>query len=142
MKKIIFVLVFASSSVFACPDLAGTYSCTGSEDPYQMEIVQSIDDDITTYIITAEGEEKAYIADGVGRAETVTEDGYTLSGTLTTTCLEKTAGFQFIADYQGYSIDHNDGFTLLDDGTLLEEIITYVDGNIYAKESYNCTRTN
>jgi hypothetical protein len=143
MKTIFFGFLFATSSVFACPQLAGTYSCTGSEAPYKMEITQSLSDEgVTTYTATLDEEVETYIADGVSRPQTETVDGEEVNGTLVANCSGNQASARFIADYHGFRIDYNDVVTLLEDGSLSEEIVTYVDGQVYSAESYICTRTN
>ena len=142
MKKFFFVMMFSSSAVFACPQMTGTYSCTGGAEPYSMDIAQSEENGVTTYSLTIAGSVQDYIADSVARPVSITIEGNEVPGTLATSCAENGVGTQLLTNYQGTDVEVRDGFTISEDGSLVEVITIMTNGEPYSTETYNCTKNN
>lgn len=88
MKFLMLGALLFSSSVFACPDLSGSYTCVGKTRSYQKE-VQKTD---TGYISSNDGIEYEYFTDG--KVYDIPETDSYRDGKLTSTC----NGDQFIVD--------------------------------------------
>lgn len=87
-KQILAAAIFVSSSAFACPDLAGTWSCKDTENSTStMTVSQEAIPNGTLYRITDDdGKTEEIHADGVARAVSMGD----YSGTMTATCTSAT----------------------------------------------------
>lgn len=90
MKLLVLITLLFSSSVFACPNISGFYSCLLNGVTTLKDIKQTT----TGYIITTEGSEMEYFTDGMGY-EIPATDSYK-NATVTSSCRRE----QFIVDFK------------------------------------------
>ena len=69
------IFFFASSVALACPNLAGTYTCSEDGQDYQTVLSQNTVNGVTTYTMLEDGDEMNIIADN-NRREERTDSGY------------------------------------------------------------------
>jgi len=141
MKFFPFLLLLTSVTTFACPNLAGKYSCKEGNEAFQINITQTVENGATVYHHTSGQDQNTYIADGVARPQTVNAEGQTINGTLKTTCSNSTVTNKFQANHMGSEIDYTETVNLGAEGLHIVEV-TNVDGEEYRKEEYNCKRSN
>jgi hypothetical protein len=139
MKFSPFLLLLTSVSAFACPNLAGNYSCKEGNEAFKMSITQTVVNGATVYHHTAGEEQNTYTADGVARPQTVNAEGQTINGTLKTTCSNSTVNNIFQAVHMGSEIVSTETVNLGNEGLHVVQV-TNVDGEEYRKEDYSCKR--
>ena len=141
MKIFSFLLLLTSATAFACPNLAGNYSCKEGTQAFQMTITQNVVNGATVYQQTSGENQSTFTADGVARPQTVNGEGQTINGTLKTTCTNTTVSNQFQASHMGMEIDSTETINLENEGLHIAQV-TKVDGEEYRSEKFNCKRTN
>lgn len=134
-------LVFFASNLFACPNLAGKFTCQDGNETWDMTIVQTEENGVTTYNQASGDESNTYIADGVTRPHTVETDGVVINGNLTSTCSDPKVVTQFLADYQGSQIDFMETIEIIDGKLNIADVLK-MDGEEVSNTSYVCTPTN
>lgn len=80
------------NTAYACPDLSGKYTCVDNvEGNYDVEISQTIDNDVTTYHSNyGVNDTQAMIADGAERPHTTMDNGIEITdGKETATCMDE-----------------------------------------------------
>ena len=141
MKIFSIVFFLASVNAFACPNLAGNYTCKDPSGTMNMTITQTEESGVTTYHEIINNNDTAYIADGVPRPYSVqTEDGQVVDGNLSTTCADPIVKIQFLADYNGSAIDYTDTLTMVG-GVLQGNSTTTSNGSVVESYDYSCTLT-
>ncbi len=141
MKIFPFLLLLTSVTTFACPNLAGNYSCKEGNEAFQITITQTVVNGATVYHHTSGEDQNTYTADGVARPHTVNAEGQTIVGTLKTTCSNSTVNNIFQAIHMGMEIVSTETVNLGNEGLHVVQV-TNVDGDEYRKEEYNCKRSN
>jgi hypothetical protein len=141
MKFFPFLLLLTSVTTFACPNLAGNYSCKEGNEAFQMAITQTVVNGATVYQQTSGQNQSTFTADGVARPQTVSDEGQTVKGTLTTTCSNSSVINKFQATHMGMEIDSTETINLENEGLHIAQV-TKVDGEEYRSEKFNCKRTN
>ena len=142
MKKFFFLLIFSSSAVFACPQLAGSYSCTGEGVSYKMDIIQNEENAVTSYSVNNGEEIRNYIADGLTRSHQVMVGNDAVPGNLTATCIDSRLGVQFLGKYQDLDIDYAEGISLTAEGKVTVEKIIKTNGTLFSTENFICALNN
>lgn len=111
MRAIALGLFFATTSVFACPDLSGKYAkcrTEGEEARSRLEVSQKTKWGVTTYTLvsidasTNESETETYRADGKTQvsSERDPETGATVSLATTVACVANTVKADMILTYE------------------------------------------
>ena len=139
MKFFSLVLFLVSVNAFACPNFAGNYSCKDQNETWNMSLTQTEENGVTVYHQVVGDSEGTFIADGVARPHTVEAEGQTIEGTLSTTCLGDAVQTQFLADYQGSSIDYVE-YMDMSYRILHVKNTTKMGGNEVNSAAYDCNQ--
>lgn len=102
MKAVLFSAAFlASASVWAaCPNLAGNYTCKSDEGSFAIEVTQSDNSGVTTYMVaTDENAKDAYVADGLEKKAEETDDQIRMVASRISTCSSDALNVVERADY-------------------------------------------
>ena len=110
----ILVLLFASSTLLACPDLAGEYSVcrsTTGNSPGSIDMVvkQTVSNKVTTYVVSATNaqsettETETYRADGKLNVQVITDpdSGMTMETATTINCSGNTLNINIDVKFEG-----------------------------------------
>jgi hypothetical protein len=141
MKIFSFLLLLTSITAFACPNLAGKYSCKEGNEAFQMVICQTVVNGATVYHQASGWVQSTFTADGVAWPLTVNEEGQMIKGTLKTTCYNSSVIKKFQATHMGKEIDSTETINLENEGLHIAQV-TKVDGEEYKSENFNCKPTN
>ena len=141
MKFFSLLLFFTSVNAFACPNLAGNYSCKDQNDTWNMSITQNTQNGAAVYQQITGNTKNTYVADGVARPYTAQGEGYSIPGTLSTTCSGETVTNHFLGKMQGHPIDGTETITMAG-GKLKVQTVATMNGEEVNSSQYECTPTN
>jgi hypothetical protein len=142
MKKLSVLFAFClATSVYACPDLAGKYTCKGKGGSSQVMVSQTMEKGVTVYTVVKDnGKAESYTADGESRPVKVQVNDQTLDATITTTCQEdasvtSTVLTKYMDSDINYSVE-----CAVNDGGFTHTTTILVNGQNYSNEVQECLR--
>lgn len=146
MKKLVLLTALISSSLMACPDLSGSYTCKQDVGNIDITIVKT--NDIPTYKMSVtfddESQEETLIFDGKERTTSETEGGVTYTYSNTHSCVNDLHIIKFkeVASDNSYSVSGVDQIKKLATGDLeVNSKISYSDIDQTEEEStYPCIK--
>ena len=139
MKILLFLIFSLSTSVFACPTLTGSYTCTPSQGTFTMSISQTTDDEVTAYTVAInDGTSFTLTANGEAETVTFTVNGVEYSGSLTTTCTDPSLTTTFVTTYQGENVTATLVTTPVSEGLSLTNTVQ-VDSQPAQSQTFDCT---
>jgi hypothetical protein len=141
MKIFSFIVLLISINAFACPNLAGTYTCEAAGETWEESITQTTQNGATVYQQTggqAEGT-NTFIADGVARPHTVVANEEEIKGTLSAKCSGSMVTVQFLANYSGSPLDFTKKIKSTN-GKMEVSDTTKLGGEVIDSTAYDCTR--
>lgn len=151
MKKLLIgLLAVGSITSFACPELAGTYSCRSEGSAYELQVVKI--NDIPTFETSIIEDGINYkvqiIADGQQRTSTEEEDGVVYISKTKFECINDTLKMSFTENTSdnSYTASGTTSSTLDSDGNLISKYDSTHEWNDGSSENDNytevCQRVN
>lgn len=97
IKFYMFIASLLSVSAFACPDLTGVFKLSIDERTATLEISQSTENALTTFVVKRNGEEQGvvYLADGIKKVTSRPVDEFTAVSEETVSCEDEKLVIRF-----------------------------------------------